>query len=117
MARGVIESTAELRAEHDAVLSALSERRSMLHLAHGAVSALISATFLAASAKLWWDFSEYDPQYYQGALAISAATACYAVVRFIIGRGHFKRERVELGRLRTLRRELGVDDPQVMLPR
>jgi cytochrome bd-type quinol oxidase subunit 1 len=116
MASGVIESTADLRAEHDAVLSALSVRRSMLHLAHGAVSALVSGTFLAASAKLWWDFSEYDPEYYQTALAVCAVTACYSVVRFLIGRGHFKRERVELVRLRTLRRELGVDDPRVMLP-
>jgi hypothetical protein len=115
MAAGVTEST-DLRAEHDAVLSALSARESTLHLAHGAVSALVCLTFLAASAKLWWDFSEYNPEYYQGALAVSVSAALYAVVRVLVGRVHFKRERIELGRLRSLRRALGVDDPSVMLP-
>jgi cytochrome bd-type quinol oxidase subunit 1 len=112
----VIEKTETLREEHDAVLNSLGARRSTLHLAHAAVSGFVSLTFLAVGAKTWWDYSEYDPEYYQGSLIIAAAAGLYSAVRLIIGRGHFKRERVALRRLLTLRRELGVDDPSVMLP-
>ncbi len=116
MAFGVIEKTETLRAEHDAVLSSLSARRSTLHLAHAAVSGFIGLTLVAVAAKLWWDYSEYNPEYFEGSLALAAMAGLYSLVRLVIGRGHFKRERVALGRLLSLRRELGVDDPAVMLP-
>jgi hypothetical protein len=111
----IVMDVSELRSEHDAVLAAISSRRSTLHLAHGAVSAIVAFVFLAASAKLWWDFSEYEPEYYQAALGVTGVALLYSVVRFLIGRVDFKKERIQLARLRVLRRELGVDDHSALL--
>jgi hypothetical protein len=115
MARAV-NDVRQLRAEHDEVLQRLSSRVSTLHFAHAAVGTLVSATFVAASAKLWWDFGEYNPGRWQVALAIAGLALAYAAVRALIGAGHYRRERRELVRLRELRATLHLDDPATLLP-
>lgn len=107
---------AGLRAEHDQVLLRLSARSSMVHLAHAVVSAFICLTFLAASAKFWWDFSEYHPEYFQASLGVATAAIVYAAVRGAVGARHFRRERVELSRLIELRTQLRIDDAANLLP-
>ena len=107
----------QLRAEHDAVLERVSSRASILHLAHAVVSGGVGALFLAAAGKLWWDFSEYHPEYYEIALGVSAIALAYAAVRLWLGLAASRRERVEVARLFTLRKALDLDVPGAMLPR
>jgi hypothetical protein len=107
----------QLRAEHDAVLERVSSRQSIGHFAHGVVAVAIGALFLAAAAKLWWDFSEYRPEYYVIALIISGLALAYGVVRLTVGRVVFRREKIQVARLFELREALSLDVPGAMLPR
>lgn len=107
----------QLRAEHDAVLERVSSRESISHLAHGVVAGGIGALFLAAAGKLWWDFSEYHPEYYVIALVISAAASVYSGARLWLGRTVFRREQVQVARLFELRKVLNLDVPGAMFPR
>jgi hypothetical protein len=106
-----------LRAEHDAVLERVSSRASIGHFAHGIVASGVSILFLAASVKLWWDFSEYRPEYYLAGLVVASGAAAYAAGRLLVGRRIFLQEAVEVDRLLELRRALHLDVPGAMLPR
>ncbi len=103
--------TDPLRAEHDAVLSSLSTRESTRHFAHGAVSCLLSIALLGTAATLWKDFSATNPEYAATFAGAAALTIGYAAVRFILGARVNTLERVQLVRLRELRKSLGVDAP------
>ena len=100
-----------LRAEHDAVLSALSTRESTRHFAHAAVSTLLSLSFFGTAGKLWWDYSTTNPEWAGGTAACGAIGILYAVARLVIGARANTRERLQLVRLRELRKVLGVDAP------
>ena len=103
--------TDPLRAEHDAVLSSLSTRESTRHFAHAAVSTLVSLSFFGTAGKLWWDYATTNPEW-AGASATAGLTGlAYAAVRLVIGARANTRERVQLVRLRELRKVLGVDAP------
>lgn len=103
--------TDPIRAEHDAVLSSLSTRVSTLHFAHAAVSILIVIALLGTAGKLWWDFSTTNPEWAGGFLALGAVGLLYAGIRLVLGARANTLERVQLVRLRALRKELGVDAP------
>jgi hypothetical protein len=117
MANGMEREPSQLRAEHDAVLERVSSRESIGHFAHGIVAGGIGALFLAAAGKLWWDFSEYHPEYHLAALVISTVTLGYSAVRLLIGRATFRREATQVARLFELRKALSLDVPGAMLPR
>jgi len=104
-------STDPLRAEHDAVLSALSTRESIRHFAHGAVSSLLTLVLTGTAGKLWWDYSISNPEWAGAFLACALISLGYAFVRFILGARAHGRERVQLVRLVELRKVLGVDAP------
>ena len=103
--------TDPLRAEHDAVLSSLSTRESTRHFAHGAVSSLLFIALIGTAATLWHDFSTTNPEYAITFLGLAALAIGYAGVRFIVGARVNTLERVQLVRLRELRKSLGVDAP------
>ena len=107
----------QLRAEHDAVLERVSSRQSIGHFAHGVVAGGLGALFLATAGKLWWDFSEYHPEYYLIALVISAVALVYSGARLWLGRTVFRWEQGQVARLFELRRALNLDVPGAMLPR
>ena len=104
-------STDPVRAEHDAVLSSLSTRESTKHFAHAAVSVLVSVACAGTAAKLWWDHWATNPEWAASALGLTASCLLYAAVRLGLGARANGLERVQLVRLRALRKELGVDAP------
>lgn len=103
--------TDPLRAEHDAVLSFLSTRESTLHFGHAAVSTLVAIALEGTAGKLWWDFSTTNPEWAVGFLAAGALALSYAGIRLGLGARANGRERIQLVRLRELRKVLGVDAP------
>lgn len=117
MARAVttMEAT-NLRTQHDDLLARLASRQSTLHFAHAAVSGFISLILLGAAGKLWWDFSEVDPEWAIASGALGLAVMIYSLTRYVLGKRTLARELADLEKLKTLRRELGVDDPAAMLP-
>mgnify|MGYP001558613583 FL=1 len=100
-----------VRAEHDAVLSSLSTRESTKHFAHGAVSVLVAVALAGTAGKLWWDFSTTNPEWAGGFPGLTGLALTYASIRFVLGARANTRERVQLVRLRELRKTLGVDAP------
>jgi uncharacterized membrane protein YcjF (UPF0283 family) len=103
--------TDPVRAEHDAVLSSLSTRESTRHFAHAAVSMLISVALSGTAAKLWWDYWGTNPEYALSFAGLTALCLLYAAIRLTFARRANGRERVQLVRLRELRKALGVDAP------
>ena len=104
-------ATDPLRAEHDAVLSSLSTRESTRHFAHGAVSSLLVVVLSGTAGKLWWEFSTTNPEYAGAFAGLALIALSYASARFVMGAQANRRERVQLVRLRELRKVLGVDAP------
>ena len=111
IAKATLAMQTDLRAEHDAVLSALSTRESTRHFAHGAVSSLLVVVLSGTSGKLWWEFSTTNPEYAALFAGFALIALSYAAARFVMGARANGRERVQLVRLRELRKELGVDAP------
>jgi hypothetical protein len=109
-------TTDPMRAEHDAVLSALSTRESTRHFAHAGVSTLLAFTLEGTSLKLWHDFSTIHPEYATGASALGGVVLLYAAVRFLLGLRSHRTERAKLDRLKELRKALGVDAPASFSP-
>lgn len=98
-----------LRAEHDAVLSSLSTRDSTRQFAHAAVSFFGSVVLLATAGKLWWDFADTSPEWWMIAAGLGSLAVTYSLVRTVLGFRLYAKERTQLGRLRELRRSLGLD--------
>jgi hypothetical protein len=106
-----------LRIEHDAVQSRLSSRASTPHVAWGVGLSFTAAILIAAAAKLWWDLSEYHPEFYVAVLALGLVVGLWAAVRLGIGLRLARSERREFVRLLELRQRLHLDDPASLLPR
>jgi hypothetical protein len=103
---------AALRAEHDATLARLSERKSTLHFAHTAVSLFVAAITGGAAWKLAVDVEfEWVPQLVLPATIISFLAASYALLRLVMGRRTLTAEVHEFERLKALRHELKLDEP------
>ena len=103
--------SSDLRTEHDAVLSSLSTRESTRHFAHAAVSVLLSLALAGTAAKLWWDYWTTNPERASAAIGLTALCLAYAAVRLVMGARANGKERLQLDRLRELRKALGVDAP------
>ncbi len=101
----------DLRTEHDAVLTALSTRDSTRHFAHAAVSVLVSIATAGTAGKLWWDYWGTNPEWAGACLGLTFLCLAYAAARLVMGARANGKERVQLGRLRELRKALGVDAP------
>jgi hypothetical protein len=101
----------DLRTEHDAVLSSLSTRESTRHFAHAAVSILVAVALAGTAAKLWWDFWGTNPEYASSCVGLTMVCLSYAAVRLAMGARANGKERMQLDRLRELRKALGVDAP------
>lgn len=101
-----------LRAEHDATLSRLSQRKSTLHFAHTAVALFVAAITGGAAWKLALDVEfEWAPQLVVPALVVSISAAAYGLVRVVVGRRALAAEVREFDRLKALRHELKLDEP------
>lgn len=100
-----------LRAEHDAVLTSLSTRESTRHFAHAGVSTLLAFTIEGTGFKLWHDFSSTNPEWAAAAWSLGGVAFLYALIRLGLGAKTNRDERALLGRLKELRKALGVDAP------
>lgn len=101
----------------EALQRELSARQSVLHFAHAAVSTILALIAAGAAAKLFWDLSLEKAIY---ALPVAALSACifgYAIIRYAIGRRALKRELESFARLQSLRRQLNLENPSLLLPR
>lgn len=101
----------DLRTEHDAVLTALSTRESTRHFAHAAVSVLFAVALAGTAAKLWWDAWTTHPEWASSCVGLTALCLVYAGIRLAMGASANGKERLQLVRLRELRKALGVDAP------
>lgn len=102
----------DLRAEHDAMLTRLSARKSTFHFAHAAVSIFVACVFGGAAWKLSIDLEySWAPSLVLPAAVISGVALAYGVLRLILGRVVLQTEVVEFERLKGLRKQLKLDEP------
>jgi TRAP-type C4-dicarboxylate transport system permease small subunit len=101
-----------LRAEHDATLSQLSQRKSTLHFAHTAVSLFLAAIMCGAAIKLAIDVElEWAPHLVLPVSIVSVLAAIYGVGRLLVGLRKLGTEVQGFERLKALRHELKLDEP------
>ncbi|MBL8937375.1 MAG: hypothetical protein JNM69_22635 [Archangium sp.] len=102
----------DLRAEHDAMLTRLSARKSTFHFAHAAVSIFVACVFGGAAWKLSLDLEyAWAPSLVLPATIVASLALAYGLFRLIVGRGVLQTEVAEFERLKGLRKQLKLDEP------
>ena len=104
-------SVETLRSEHDAVLQTLEARASTRHFAHAAVSFFFSVSVAGTAGKVWWDYAVEEPTWWKVAAALAGAIFTYSVTRAVLGVKSYRSERVQVDRLLSLRKQIGLDAP------
>lgn len=102
---------------HDALQAELKARKSIFHLAHAAVSLLVAMVAACTAARLFWDYELQELPLFGAALIVSLVMFVHGFVRWGIGRRAMDRENAQYAELRALRATLGIDDPEMLLPR
>jgi hypothetical protein len=105
------------RTRFDTLQAQLKSRRSVFHFAHAAVSLLVAVVAACTGAKLFWDYQLDEAQMLSVSLGLSAVLFVYGGVHWVLGRRALKRELTLYSELKGLRQTLGLDDPNVLLPR
>jgi hypothetical protein len=95
----------------------LNARRSIFHLAHAAISLLIAMVAACTAARLFWDYELERLPLFGAAIFIALIMFTHGFVRWAIGRRAMDRETAQFAELRELRSSLGLDDPNLLLPR
>jgi hypothetical protein len=107
----VISDDARLRQEHDAVHHTLSDRQSVVHYAHAAVTTLAGLILAGVASKLQWDLGDAYPLVPVPAALFSLVLLGYGTVRWILARRAARREAADIARLTELRVALKLDLP------
>ena len=102
---------------HDALQAELKARKSIFHLAHAAVSLLVAMVAACTAARLFWDYQLAKLPLLGAALAVALVMFVHGFVRWGLGRRALDRETAQYAELRALRATLGLDDPNLLLPR
>lgn len=100
-----------------ALQAELNARRSIFHLAHAAVSLLVAMVAACTGARIFWDYEFSELPLLGAALIVSIIMFMHGFVRWGIGRRAMEKENAQYAELRALRDSLGIDDPNVLLPR
>ena len=100
-----------------ALQSELAARRSIFHLAHAAISLLVAMVAACTAARLFWDYELSELPLLGAAIVVSLVMFTHGFVRWSIGRRALDRETAQFAELRALRTSLGLDDPNILLPR
>jgi hypothetical protein len=95
----------------------LNARRSILHLAHAAISLLIAVVAACTAARLFWDYELDELPLLGAAMLIAVIMFVHGFVRWGLGRRALDRETAQFAELKELRSSLGLDDPNLLLPR
>ena len=107
----------ERRRELDRLQDQVATRASILHFAHGVVSTILSLMSFGLAYLFGQDASARGNGPFAWPAAILAAgLLAYAVWRFWLGRRAYVRELALFQQLRSLRRELKLEDPSALLP-
>ena len=105
-----------LRSEYDALQQRLAARESIAHYAHAAISIFLGLVFAGGASKLFWDYQLEYLEVVATFCLLSFGLLTHAVARLSLGRRAMTREDVAVKQLTSLRAELGLDDPSVLLP-
>ncbi len=106
----------DLRAEHDAMLASLSARKSTFHFAHAAVSIFVACIFAGAAWKLSIDLEyAWAPSLVLPAAVVALLALAYGSFRLIAGQRVLRTEVEAFERLKSLRQQLKLDDPQTFV--
>lgn len=95
--------------------SDLSDRRSIVLLAHSGVAFVTAFIFGGAAIKLFWDSIRLP---YLGIAAAAIALACviYGLVNYLRGQKLLADEHRRFGLMMEMREALHLDDPAALLP-
>jgi DNA-binding MltR family transcriptional regulator len=111
MSGAAVTDPAALRLEHDEMLTRLSRRHSTVHFAHGAVAIFVAAILGGAAYRLSVDTEfAWAPRAVVPVAVVSGLALAYMLVRFSLGLGVLSREVKDFDHLRSLRRELKLDE-------
>jgi hypothetical protein len=105
-----------IEAEHDAVRQRLAVRVSTTHFAHAAVALFFSSLVAGAGIHLWWSVADATENQLLFCGSVAAVGCSYAIARLVLGWRELKVEVTHLEKLMSLRRSLGLDDPNLLLP-
>jgi high-affinity nickel permease len=110
-------STAELERKLDQLQGELEARQSTTFFAHAAVTLLTALMLGGAAAKMLVDATESLERIGGTVIAsVAGLLVVYAVISYFRGRGALRRELHRLEELKSVRRELRLDDPAALLP-
>jgi len=102
---------------HDALQAELKARRSIFHLAHAAVSLLVALVAAGTAARLFWDYELGELPLFGAAVVVALVMFVHGFIRWGMGRRALSKEELQFEELKRLRQSLGLDDPNVLLPR
>lgn len=93
----------------------LSDRQSIVHFAHAAISGVVAVILGMASGKLFWDSIRLS---YVGVLAavVALAALVYACVHYRKARRLLAEEHRRFEVMKQMREALHLDDPSALLP-
>jgi hypothetical protein len=108
----------ERRRELELLQAQIATRASILHLARGAVSTIFSLMIFGLAGLFRWGKNNiYDVADFALPVAVAAtALLAYALSSFVLGYRAHLREVALFAELRSLRRELNLEDPSALLP-
>ncbi len=95
----------------------LNARKSIFHFAHAAVSLLVASIAAGTGARLFYDDGFGQLPLFGAAVIVSTIMYVHGFIRWGLGRKAMRREDAQYAELRDLRATLGLDDPNVLLPR
>jgi hypothetical protein len=93
----------------------LSDRQSIVNLAHAGVSFVVVIIMGLTAGKLFWD-SVRVPYLGIASAIIAVAAAIYCAVRYQRGQRLLADERARFAQMMALREALHLDDPSALLP-
>jgi hypothetical protein len=108
----------ERRRELDRLQDQIATRLSITHFARGAVATIFSLMIYGLAALFEWGKNGRDVTPYALPVAgVASLLMLFALSRFWLGYRAHLREVVLFAELKSLRRELKLEDPSALLPR
>ncbi len=107
----------ERRRELDRLQAQIATRLSITHLARGAVTTIFSLMIYGLAALFEWGKTPRLAPYSLPVAGVASLLMLFALSRFWLGYREHLRELVLFAELKSLRRELKLEDPSALLPR
>jgi len=101
----------------EALQADLNARKSIFHFAHAAISLLVGSIAAATGGRLFYDSGFLRLPVIGAAAVVAAVMYGHGFIRWGLGNKALQREAAQFAELKELRATLGLDDPNVLLPR